>query len=42
MNLKQLPEGVARAGSVDALLDQRLPVIAAIETMHNAGVAAHD
>lgn len=38
MNLKQLPEGVARAGSVGALLDQRLRVISAIETMHKPWV----
>ena len=38
MNLKQLPEGIARAGSVDALLDQRLRVISAIETMHKPWV----
>lgn len=39
MNLKQLPEGIARKGSVDALLDQRLRVIAAIENMHKPWVA---
>lgn len=39
MNLKQLPEGIAREGSVDALLDQRLRVIAAIENMHKPWVA---
>ena len=33
MNLKQLPEGVERAGGPDALFDQRLRVIAAIENM---------
>jgi enoyl-CoA hydratase/carnithine racemase len=33
MNLKQLPEGIERMGSPDALFDQRLRVIAAIETM---------
>jgi enoyl-CoA hydratase len=39
MNLKQLPEGIARKGTVDALLDQRLRVIAAIENMHKPWVA---
>jgi enoyl-CoA hydratase/carnithine racemase len=33
MNLKQLPEGIQSKGGVDALLDQRLRVISAIETM---------
>jgi enoyl-CoA hydratase/carnithine racemase len=33
MNLKQLPEGIERMGSPDALFDQRLRVISAIETM---------
>ena len=33
MNLKQFSEGVARKGSSDALFDQRLKIIAAIETM---------
>jgi enoyl-CoA hydratase/carnithine racemase len=33
MNLKQLPEGIERMGSPDALFDQRLRVIAAIENM---------
>ena len=33
MNLKQLPEGVQQKGSPDALFDQRLRVIAAIENM---------
>ena len=33
MNLKQFSEGVDRKGSADALFDQRLKVIAAIETM---------
>ena len=33
MNLKQFSEGVERKGSSDALFDQRLKVIAAIETM---------
>jgi enoyl-CoA hydratase len=38
MDLKQLPEGIARAGA-DALLDQRLRVIAAIESMGKPWVA---
>ena len=33
MNLKQFSEGVKRKGSSDALFDQRLKVIRAIETM---------
>jgi enoyl-CoA hydratase len=33
MNLKQLPEGIERAGGPEALFDQRLRVIAAIENM---------
>ena len=33
MNLKQFSEGVEKKGSSDALFDQRLKVIAAIETM---------
>ena len=33
MNLKQFAEGVERKGGADALLDQRLNVIRAIETM---------
>jgi len=39
MNLKQLPEGVERKGSSDALFDQRLNVIEAIETMHKPWIA---
>lgn len=39
MNLKQLPEGIAREGSADALLDQRLRIIAAIENMGKPWVA---
>ena len=39
MNLKQLPEGVERKGSSDALFDQRLSVIEAIETMHKPWIA---
>src|SRR5210317_593721 len=33
MNLKQLPEGIQRMSSPEALFDQRLRVIAAIENM---------
>ncbi len=33
MNLKQIPEGIERMGSMDAVLDQRLRVINVIETM---------
>ena len=33
MNLKQLPEGIAKMGSADAVFDQRLRVIATIENM---------
>ncbi|MEO2167308.1 MAG: enoyl-CoA hydratase/isomerase family protein [bacterium] len=33
MNLKQLPQGIKDKGSADALFDQRLRVIAAIENM---------
>lgn len=33
MNLKQLPEGIERMGGPDALFDQRLRLIAAIENM---------
>ena len=39
MNLRQLPEGIAREGTFDALLDQRLRVIAAIENMRKPWVA---
>ena len=39
MNLKQFSEGVERKGSADALFDQRLKVIAAIETMQKPGIA---
>ena len=34
MNLKQLPEGIERKGSRDALFDQRLSVIEKIENMN--------
>ena len=33
MNLKQLPEGISKMGGVDALMDQRLDLIQAIENM---------
>ena len=39
MNLKQLPEGVQRKGSPDALFDQRWKVIRAIETLGKPSVA---
>lgn len=39
MNLKQLPEGINRMGSADAVFDQRLRVIAAIENMHKPWIA---
>jgi len=39
MNLKQLPEGVRRMGSLEAVLDQRLRVLAAIESMEKPWVA---
>jgi len=39
MNLKQFSEGVERKGSSDALFDQRLKVIAAIETMQKPWIA---
>ncbi len=39
MNLKQLPEGIQRAGDVDAFFDQRLRLIARIETMGKPSVA---
>ena len=39
MNLKQLPEGVARKGSLDALLDQRLRVLDAIESLPKPVIA---
>lgn len=39
MNLKQLPEGIERMGSPDALFDQRLRVIAAVETMGKPWIA---
>ncbi len=39
MNLKQLPEGVARMGSLDAVLDQRLRVLDAIENLPKPVIA---
>ena len=39
MNLKQFSEGVERKGSSDALFDQRLKVIGAIETMNKPWIA---
>jgi enoyl-CoA hydratase/carnithine racemase len=39
MDLKQLPEGVARMGSPEALFDQRLRVLAAIEQLPKPVIA---
>ena len=39
MNLKQLPEGIDRMGSAEAVFDQRLRVISAIENMGKPSVA---
>ena len=39
MNLKQFAEGIERKGSADTLLDQRLKVIRAIETMGKPWIA---
>jgi len=39
MDLKQLPEGVAQKGSLDALFDQRLRVLAAIERLPKPVIA---
>lgn len=39
MNLKQLPEGIEAAGDIDAFFDQRLDLIARIETMGKPSVA---
>ena len=39
MNLKQFSEGIERKGSSDALFDQRLKVIGAIETMRKPWIA---
>ena len=38
MNLRQVPEGIERAGSIDAFFDQRLDLIARIETMGKPSV----
>lgn len=39
MDLKQLPEGVKRMGSVEAVFDQRLRVLAAIESLEKPVIA---
>lgn len=39
MNLKQLPEGIQAAGSIDAFFDQRLDLVHRIETMGKPSVA---
>lgn len=39
MDLKQLPEGVRRKGSIEAVLDQRLRVLAAVENMEKPVIA---
>ena len=39
MDLKQLPEGVKRKGSIDAVFDQRLRALAAIERMEKPVIA---
>ena len=39
MNLKQMPEGIARKGSFEAVLDQRLRVISKIENMGKPWIA---
>ena len=39
MDLKQLPEGIARMGSLEALLDQRLRVLSAIENLPKPVIA---
>ncbi len=39
MNLKQLPQGIKEKGSADALFDQRLKVLSAIENMGKPWVA---
>jgi len=39
MDLKQLPEGVRRMGSLEALLDQRLRVLSAIENLPKPVIA---
>ncbi len=39
MNLKQLPEGIAKKGSAEALFDQRLRIIRAIENLPKPVIA---
>ena len=39
MNLKQLPEGVRAKGSIEAVFDQRLRVLAAIENLEKPVIA---
>jgi len=39
MDLKQLPKGIARKGSLEALLDQRLQVLSAIENLPKPVIA---
>lgn len=39
MDLKQLPAGIQKMGGIDAVLDQRLRVLAAIESMEKPWVA---
>ena len=39
MNLKQLPEGIKRKGSAEAVFDQRLRVVAAIENLNKPVIA---
>jgi enoyl-CoA hydratase/carnithine racemase len=39
MDLKQLPEGIARMGSLEAVLDQRLRVLSAIENLPKPVIA---
>lgn len=39
MDLKQLPAGVKRKGSIEAVFDQRLRVLAAIENMEKPSIA---
>ena len=39
MDLKQLPEGIKRKGSIEAVFDQRLRVLAAIEKLEKPAIA---
>lgn len=39
MNLKQLPEGIKRMGSAEAVFDQRLRIIRSIETMEKPWIS---